>query len=156
MNDWDRDRDARDYAERTGDWGISYVLTRVLVVVAVLSVVGALAWGLKVLVAPAKGAGDAYQIQQDARNRIRAQEGFEVRYQDILAADRNIRVAADAKVAEPNNPNRQTEYVGLVQYCNQLVGEYNAKARSFRDEEFRAADLPREIDLTNADTDCKE
>jgi hypothetical protein len=156
VSKWDKDREDRQYAERTGDWGIGYILTRVLIMAAVIGVVVLCVWGFRVLFAPAQGAGEAYRSQQAAPNRIEAQEQFEHRYQEILAADRNIGTARTALSVEPGNPNRQTEYIGLVQYCNRIVGEYNADARSFTKEQFRAADLPDQIDPKDPKTDCKE
>jgi hypothetical protein len=36
------------------------------------------------------------------------------------------------------------------------VAQYDAAARKFKDAEFRAADLPQQIEDTNPATDCKE
>ena len=37
-----------------------------------------------------------------------------------------------------------------------MVADYNAKARNYLAAEFRAADLPAQIDSLNPNTDCQE
>jgi hypothetical protein len=156
MSRWDNDRDTRHYAEDTADWGLRFILVRAAIVVAVVAVVVVGVWAVKVAIAPTQGQGDAIRSREAAPNRIAAQELFEHRYQEILAADRNLTGARTALDANPDNPNRQTEYIGLAQYCERLVGEYNAQARSYTQEQFRAADLPAQIDHNDPTTDCKE
>lgn len=145
----------REY-EKIGDWGLGYVVTRALAVVAVIALIAVGIWLIKVQTAGVRGEGNAIQSREAAPNRIEAQEQFHQRYQEILAADRNIGAAKIALDAEPANPNRKTEYQGLVTFCNDLVGRYNADARAFTREQFRDADLPAQIDLINPETDCKE
>lgn len=114
-------------------------------------------WGFKVATSDIKGQGDATRIKNDARNRIRAQEGFEKLYADIVASDRKIDVADSAAEASPDDRTLRQNASGVRQYCISVVGEYNAKARSYSAEDFRAADLPYQIDSTTqtSDTDCK-
>ena len=128
----------------------------VVVVTALGLVLGAGIWALRVGTSDVKGRGDAEIVKNDARNRIRAQEGFEKLYQDILTADRNLNVTAESLKLDPASVKLKTELGGQKQYCNDLVGQYNAKSRSFTQEEFRAADLPAQLGGSDPDADCKE
>ena len=128
----------------------------VVAAVAAVILVAAAAWGIRVATSDIRGRGDAEVTKNDARNRIRAQEGFEARYQDILATDRKLDVLAADATARPGDPAAQRTIVGVKTYCLTAVAEYNAKARSFRDQEFRDADLPHQINPNNPATDCKE
>jgi hypothetical protein len=128
----------------------------VIVIVGLALVLGAGVWLLRVATSDVKGQGDAEIIKNDARNRIRAQEGFEQLYQDVVAADKNVNLTAEALKLDPASVKLKTELNGQRQFCNDLVGKYNAKARSFTQEEFRAADLPLELATTDPAVDCKE
>lgn len=125
---------------------------------AVLLVVGlgALVWALTVGTAETKGKGDAFRDKQSGTNRVQAQEEFEDRYQEILAADRRIDTLAQAAKADPSSSVAKQNLTGAVTYCQTIVGEYNAEARKYSKGDFRAADLPSEIDNTEPTTDCKE
>lgn len=131
----------------------SIVLATVIVFVALM---GAGVWAIRVATSDVKGRGDSEIIKNDARNRIRAQEGFEDKFAGIEAADKNIQITADALKARPGDVKLQTELNGQKMICNDLVGQYDAAARKFTQEEFRAADLPLKIDGTLVTTDCKE
>lgn len=139
----------------TAKWTVRGWLIVVLVIALGL-VTSAVIWGLRVGTSDVKGRGDAEIIKNDARNRIRAQEGFEKLFQDILAADRNLTTTAEALTRRPGDLKLETELLGQKHYCAGLTGEYDAKARSFSQEDFRAADLPPKIDPTDGTTDCKE
>jgi hypothetical protein len=131
----------------------------VVLVIALAAVTTAVLWGLRVATSDVKGQGDAEIIKNEARNRIRAQEGFEKLYADIQAADRNLTTTASALRAKPTGDLKlETELLGQKHYCAGLVADYNAKARSFTQQDFRAADLPQKIDQSTAteDTDCEE
>lgn len=129
----------------------------VVVVCALALVLGAGVWALKVGTSDVKGRGDAEVIKNDARNRINAQENFEKLFADVKAADQRIDVTAAALRLKPaGDAKLETELIGQQHYCLGLVSEYNAKARSFSQQDFRAADLPHEIDQAAPTTDCKE
>lgn len=127
----------------------------VLALVLFFGLVGAGTWAVKVGVSDVKGRGDVVRKTNDADNRIFAQQKFEDRYQDILASDRKLDQAAADKAADPKG-EAATRYTGLVNYCLSEVGRYNADARKITQAPFLAADLPVQIDTTNAATDCKE
>jgi hypothetical protein len=137
-------------------WGISRGWFIGIVIIALVMMTSAGLWALGVFTSDIKGQGDAEKIKNSASNRIRSQEGFEDLFQEIIAADKNINISAEALELDPNDLRSKVELPGQKQYCNDLVGQYNAKARKFSQEEFRAADLPAQIDETYAQTDCKE
>ena len=158
MNDWD---DMRDDFERkptrtTAKWTVRAWLIVVLVI-ALGGLTGAVIWYVKVGTSDVRGRGDAEVIKNEARNRIRAQEGFWVKYQGVVTADKNLTITAQQLKLRPDDLKLQTELVGQKMVCNDLVGQYNASAQKFTEREFRDAELPHQIDDTSApDVDCKE
>lgn len=154
MSDYWKKEDREDFDQTSRQVGIrvfGWSLTTVLAVVAIIAVV----FGLTVLWAPWKGEADAFKKQQSGNNRIFQQAFFEDTYQEILATDKKIDVAADAVKQDPSTVNK-TNYTGLVNYCNDVVADYNAQARKYLAADFKSADLPDEISDTNPATDCKE
>lgn len=163
-----RDGDDYDYwGERRDDFDAKPTRTTVKwvvrgwVIVALVLALGlttsAVIWGLRVGTSDVKGRGDAEIAKNDVRNRIRAQEGFEKLFADIQAADRNLTTTAAALRAKPNGDVKlETELLGQKHYCAGLVADYDAKARSFTQQDFRAADLPAKIDTSDGTTDCEE
>lgn len=130
------------------------------VAIAVVLALGALVWGFSVVTSDVKGQGDAEIVKNEAGNRIRAQEGFEQKFAAIKSADQNINVTAEALKSDPDSVKLKAELLGQKQACNGLVGAYNAASRKFTQAEFRAADLPFELNVDAAttfpETDCKE
>lgn len=130
------------------------------VVIAVALVLGGVFWALKVATSDVKGQGDAVIVKNEVANRIRAQEGFEQKFANIRSADQNINLTAEALKAEPSSVKLKTELLGQKQNCNAQVAAYNAASRKFTQADFRAADLPFELNVdaatTKPETDCKE
>lgn len=149
MSDW---REAKKEMNRAGRFGIGWVLIVVLIVAAL----GATGWGLSVMLSAPKGAGDALVKKNSAANWTAAQARFEDLYAGIEAADRKIDLAATNLAANPNDKTAQQTYAGIVSGCIDLVGDYNADARKYLAADFKAADLPDQIDNLNRSTDCKE
>ncbi|AWY04865.1 hypothetical protein PBI_FLOOF_28 [Microbacterium phage Floof] len=116
----------------------------------------AISWGVGVATSGPKGLGDAYAEKNSSQNWTAAQARFEDLYADIIATDRKITVAAEQKAADPGDKTAADTYLGTVNYCIGVVGEYNAEARKYLAADFRAADLPAEIDNYDPATDCKE
>lgn len=141
------DRVARGLGIRAGGWIVAGVAFFILL--------GAGVWGFRVATSDIRGQGDATVQKNSGTNRIAAQERFEERYQDILAADRRIDVMAAAAKASKGE-TAQVNLTGAINYCIEAVAEYNADARKFTAREFRAADLPPRIDNLDPATDCKE
>lgn len=113
------------------------------------------AYGSKVLASEPIGKGDAIIQKNSAENWLKAQARFEDMYANIEAADRNIVIAHQAYENEASTFNERN-YTGLQMSCMDMISEYNAEARKYLAQEFRAIDLPAEIDQTMSTTDCKE
>jgi hypothetical protein len=124
-----------------------------LVAVAVISIGF---WAFRVATSDIAGQGNATIQKNSANNRIAAQERFEQLYQDIQAADARIVVAKATLDTKPKDKTFLTNYTGSVNFCLQLVADYNANSRKFTQEDFRSIDLPYQIDTLNSSTDCKE
>lgn len=131
-------------------------LVWVLVIIVVVALVGIAGWAFKVATSDVKGRGDAQVIKNSAVNRIGQQEGFEDRYAEVKSADEKIDVLAEAAKKDPKDIIASTNLTGAKSYCIQVSAEYNAQARKFTAAQFRAEDLPYEIDKANPATDCKE
>jgi hypothetical protein len=144
--------DERREANRGIRWGLLWALIIVLIVAAI----GIATWGVRVATAPIKGQGDAAITKYSAENWTAAQARFENEYQDVLATDQKIDLAAGAAAADPDDQTKADTVAGLRSYCLSAVADYNADARKYLSADFRAADLPDRIDTTNPATDCKE
>lgn len=121
------------------------VVSSVIVAVLALSLG---VWAFKVVTAPVKGRGDAIIQKNTATNWVQAQELFEQRYADVQVAGQRIQVASTALKQDPKNPTLRTNYTGVLNYCLQIVADYNADARKYSLEDFRSADLPDQLDST--------
>jgi hypothetical protein len=138
---------------RGGTWRAMIWVGCVLAFIALISVG---TWAFKVATSDVKGQGDATIQKNAGSNRIAAQERFESMYADIVAADQKIDVFAQAVAASPADKTAQTNLTGTKAYCIQARNDYNAEARKYSAEQFRSADLPYTIDITDPTTDCKE
>jgi hypothetical protein len=141
-------RVARGASWRVGLWVIAVVLF--------FALIGGAAWGFKVATSDVKGRGDAAVQKNSADNRIAAQQTFEDLIADIKASDRKLDPAAADKKTNPGNDTYSVNYAGLLAHCLDSVGLYNADARKYTAAQFRASDLPAQIDATDPATDCKE
>jgi hypothetical protein len=141
-------RVVRGASWRVGVW--------ILAAVAVVGVIGAVIWGVRVATSEVKGAGDKAIIVNDGKNQIASQEQFEALFQQIQVYDRNLDQAAKDKAEHPGDAFFATNYSGLVKQCNDAVGQYNADARKVSRAKWMSEDLPFEIDQTNPLFDCKE
>lgn len=139
------------FTKRNGEPRIGLII---FLVIATLIIVPLGAWGFKVATSDIKGQGDAIVNKNDAINRVNKQELFEDLYAEIKAADAKIAPAQTAVDADPTTVNT-TNLTGLTNYCIDVVADYNAEARKFSAEDFRAIDLPAQVDGIDAATDCK-
>jgi len=135
--------------------GTVRVMLWIGVVVVFFGVLGGAIWGVRVMTSDTAGKGNAVIQKNDANNRIAAQQRFEQLYQDIVASDRKITAAQQAVDAAPNDKTAQQNLTGTINYCISVVGDYNALTRSYTAEDFRAIDLPAQIDNSDPTTDCK-
>lgn len=138
---------------RHGFW---YAARWVIAIILLIVVIVAGLWVLGVVSAPWKGKGDAFKTKESGTNRIAAQERFETMYADVLASDQKLDGYAAAKKAAPEDVVTQTNYTGGVSYCITVRNAYNAEARKYTAEQFRASDLPASLSATDPKTDCKE
>lgn len=145
------DSDNPTTVARGAGWRIGLGILAVLAVIALISVG---VWGFKVATSDVKGQGDATVQKNSANNRIAAQERFEDLYAEIQQTDAKIGAAKQAYKANPTQVN-QTNLTGLVNYCLDVVGDYNAEARKYTSADFRAVDLPAQISEFDSKTDCK-
>jgi hypothetical protein len=126
----------------------------VVLTLVAIGAIGAGIWAFQVATSDVKGRGDSVKVKNDARNRINAQTDFEKLYADIVQSDTKIDVLDRAAKDDPTLVSR-TNATGQRTYCLSVVADYNAKARSYASADFRAADLPYQIDTTDPTTDCK-
>lgn len=112
-------------------------------------------WVFKVVTSDTKGRGDAVRTKNSSGNRIAAQERFEQLMAEVKAADQKVAVFADQLETNPGDPTLRTQYTGARTYCIQQREDYNANARKYTQADFRAIDLPDQIDATDPATDCK-
>jgi len=141
------DRVARAAGGRAALW--------IIVAVLFSLILGAGLWFARVGTSDIKGQGDVTIQKNSAPNRIAAQERFESMWADVKATDRKIDLFAAAAKAAPNDRTAETNLLGAQSYCLSVVSDYNAAARKILAADFRAVDLPSEIDLTDPATDCK-
>lgn len=146
------DSDNPSKVARGAGWRIGVAVIAVMIFVGLI---GAVVWGIGVLTSDVAGQGNAVKKKNDAVNRIAAQEGFEQDYADIKAADQKVAIAKEALDASPDDYTVKVNYTGTRTACVTFVNDYNARARKFTQQDFRAADLPYQIDELDPATDCK-
>lgn len=146
------DSDNPSRVARGGAWTAVRVMG---IIVAGLLVIGAAVWGIKVLVAPIKGAGDVRAEVNSARNRIAGQELSQAAYNQILGYDRNLDQALRDKAEHPGDNFYATNYSGAIKVCNDAVAQYNADAAKIRSAPWWSPELPAQIDLSSPLTDCQ-
>lgn len=160
-DEWENRRSEFDEKPvRTTAKAMVRVWVLVIIGIVLVAAIGVATWFVKVSISDTQGAGDAEVIKNEAKNRIRAQEGFESLYAAIVTADQNLTLTADALKLSPQSQKLSIELTGQKMTCNDLVGRYNARARQFTQEEFRSAELPAQIGTLDhpatVNTDCKE
>lgn len=138
---------------RSGTWR---VMVYIVAFVVFFGAIGVGLWAFGVFTSDVKGRGDATKIKNSGTNRIAAQERFEDMYADVLAADRRIDAQFNALKLDPDSSVAKINYNGAVNYCIEVVADYNAEARKYTAEQFRSTDLPAQIDDLDSTTDCKE
>ena len=140
-------------------WG--FVL--LFIVISGVTVIGL--WAFGVATADIFGSGEAHKIKESAPNRIVQQASFEQAYADIKKFDQQVKDAAKAiedwdkaNVGWQQRDNaigtlaNQRRYLtdtlaGLKQQCQTTAANYNADSRKYLAKDFKAVDLPYEIDL---------
>lgn len=112
-------------------------------------------WAVSVAASGPKGVGDAIKTKNSSENWTAAQAKFEKLYAGIQAADQKTELSAQRLAASPNDLTLQQQHAGIQSGCISLVADYNAESRKFLSEDFKATDLPYQIDTTSHAFDCK-
>jgi len=127
----------------------------VLLVVLIGAAIWWFSFGAQIVSSKPIGQGEAIIQKNSSENWLKAQTEFEELYAAIETADRNIVIAHQAYENEDSVFNERN-YTGAQMTCQDLIGQYNAKARDYLAADFKAVDLPDQIDTTMPATDCKE
>jgi hypothetical protein len=146
------DSDNPSTVVRGASWRTALWIIGLVVFVGLLS---AGIWAFEVATSDVKGKGDATRTVNAGGNRLAQQAYFEQTYADIKASDRKLDALAAAAKAQPTDDAAATRLLGAENYCQGLIGDYNAAARKQIAAKFRAVDLPAQIDTTNTETDCE-
>ncbi|MDY0984646.1 hypothetical protein SOM10_12140 [Microbacterium sp. CFBP9023] len=130
---------------RSAGW---YTLRWFIAILIAALVVGGGLWWLNVATSGIRGQGDGVVQRNSAENWLDAQARFENNYAEYESTLVRIDVAYNAHIASPDDKTLEQTYLGTVGYCTGLVADYNADARDFLREDFRAADLPASLDAS--------
>lgn len=126
------------------------IVAWIVVALVVAGIIGGAAWGISVLTAGPKGAGDVHRRNQDAGNRIYAQAHFQDLYGDIQSYGLQLKQAAADKAAHPGDSYYATTYTGLFNTCVSAVNQYNADTGKALFTDWRSAGLPDHISAQDA------
>lgn len=135
------DRDSRRGGWRVAVW--------VIVIAVFIGALGAVGWAIGVAVSGPRGQGDAIAQRNSAENWVDAQRRFEENYQEYESTLVRIEQFFSVYQADVNDAVARTNWLGQISHCTDVIADYNADARNFLREDFRAADLP---DQLNPDT----
>lgn len=138
MSNW-YDNSNADKVTRSAGWRIMLWVTVFAIFFALL---GWLLWGLGVIGAPVKGAGDAFKQKESADNRIVQQAEFEDLYNEYKDSLAKIPAAEKALKRDPDSVIKNTELTGLINYCIEVAGDYNAESEKYLAVDFKRVDLP--------------
>lgn len=138
------------FFNRNGEPRVGLIAIAAVLFVSLVSVG---VWGFRVATSDIKGKGDAIINKNNGVNRVIKQEMFEQMYAGIKADDDKIQTSLDAYRRNKSYTN-EVNLNGVIQHCQQAVQDYNAEARKYSSEDFRAVDLPAQISDFDAATDC--
>lgn len=161
-----RKRDARDprrkyqsWAEREDDFearplwmSFKWLLYALIGVLALVAVGAILVTAFGTGTAEVKGRSDAYREKVSGTNRIQSQARFEDLYSAWQTYPARLAVARRALDRAEQSRDifddqiKGTDLDGLTQQCIQTATDYNADARKYTAQAFRAADLPESLD----------
>lgn len=142
------DRDERREVRSVG-W---YFLRWTIAIIIAGLVIGGGMWALNVATSATRGQGDGIVQRNSADNWIDAQARFEENHAEYESTLVRIDNSYAAWQTKPDDRTLQQTYEGTKSYCLTLVADYNADARNFLREDFRASDLPDQISPET----CKE
>lgn len=126
-------------------------------IVAVILVIGIPwgAWAIRVATSDVVGQGNAIINKNSAQNRTAAQAKFEDLYAEIVATDAKITTAHRRLESDPEDRTSKDIAFGTENVCLSMIADYNAEARKYLAADFRAFDLPAQIDTNDPATDCQ-
>lgn len=130
---------------RSAGW---YILRWGIAVLVVGLLVGGGLWALKVATSEVRGQGEGVVQRNSAKNWVDAQARFEENYAEYESTLVRIDTAYAAWQTNTADKTLHQTYLGTVGYCTNLVADYNADARNFLREDFRASDLPASLDAS--------
>lgn len=153
-NSWEKGFDKRPV--RTG-------LRLTLAIVGCVLLVGAIVWGVTVVVSGIKGQGDSIITKNSSDNFISAQAGFvrdSQEFQTDLVKIKDAKKTLDSFEAahpsmgngglyDPNaeqDQNLRTTLTGLTQTCQSTAADYNTRSGSYLSQDFKNANLPGTLD----------
>lgn len=134
--------DERREVRRYGWYALRWWLAAIVAVI----VIGGGIWALNVATSGVRGQGDGIVQRNSADNWLDAQARFEENFADYKSTLTRIDVFHAQSIADPTDVVAKTNWLGSISYCTEVVADYNADARNFLREDFRAADLPDQID----------
>lgn len=117
-----------------------------IILLIVAGLVGAAVWGLTVATSGVKGQGDGIIKNNSAENWIKQQAKFEDLYAEYESTQVRIDQFKQIADANPNDAIAQTNYIGQVSHCTDVVADYNEATRSFLSEDWKSIDLPATLD----------
>lgn len=125
--------------------GLSEGTLWVIGIGVLLTVIGAVFFGIQVATSNAKGAGEVVIKNNSAANRIEKQEKFEeliakVEYNKALVAQHTKNVANNK-----DDKTAQQTLLGVQSACVASVEAYNAETRKITSVDWKAVDLPESL-----------
>lgn len=140
MSGWYREerREARRFGWLTLRWYLAAVIVAILIAAGI--------WGVNVATSGVRGQGDGIVQRNNAENWLDAQARFEENFAEYEATLARIDQFQAVHLADPGDAVARTNWLGQISHCTDVVADYNADARNFLREDFRAADLPESLD----------
>jgi hypothetical protein len=148
-------REERRVVRSDGFWLFRTIWGWVILSLLVVGVISVAWWGISVLISDARGQGDATRQVNTGTNRLAQQAYFEDTYTTIKATDAKLTALAAAAKGQPASSDAAVRLLGAENYCQDVVGQYNAAAKKDIAAKFKAVDLPYQIDTTDPATDCE-
>jgi hypothetical protein len=111
-----------------------------------------LVWGFGVASSGVKGRGDVIRQNNDATNRIAAQNEFNQLWSDIKTYHANIKDDAQAVAANPGDAWTLSVLDAEKKTCRSAAGKYNADTQNMTMKDWRPSTDPASIDVA---TECE-
>lgn len=134
----------------------------ILLCLLVMTAIGIVGWGIRMILYPAQQAGRIIEKTLDADNVLYNYEWFKSQYQDVLAIDNKLTAAEVSqksfeqsagprdtwKFDDRTEWNRLNSIVlGLRNQRASIIAEYNARSEMANRSIFKTGDLPEKLNL---------